>query len=409
MRPQRLAMGVHRRTRRAGDCQRADGARGAADPAAHGGAQPADARDERDNRTGAGGHGDRNAAWRAVDDVARPAVDILHQRAGEPAGDRPCATLPAESEWRAPAVRPYRFALNAAALTPVLWGLSELGGRHVPGWLALASVLAGLGIGALALRHARGAPHPLLSLAPLRHRTFSLTSGSGTIFMRLPITTLIFVLPILLQTGFGMTAFLAGLLFLAHSGGDLGMKLFTTRVYRRLGYRTTLLVSSIGMSVSIGACAFFTRSTPLAVMAIPLFVGGCFRSFAMTGLMTLAFSDVRSQRDAERHDVEPGGDAVGDRAGNIDGGAVARAGACAAWRRRRVAEFRRLPLHAGGDGGDGAGGGANFPEAAVRRRRDPEWPSPARRPATGGGRRRGMTFVVDRAVTNQASGTPVFC
>jgi hypothetical protein len=70
------------------------------------------------------------------------------------------------------------------------------------------------------------------------------------------------------------------------------MKLFTTRVYRRLGYRTTLLVCSVGMASAIGASAVSTRSTPLALIALILFVAGCFRSFTMTGLGSLAFSEV---------------------------------------------------------------------------------------------------------------------
>lgn len=184
------------------------------------------------------------------------------------------------------------FVLNAAALAPLLWGLSELGGRTVDWRIALAAVAAGLAIGFLALRHARSAPHPLLSLAPLRHRTFRLTSGSSTIFIRQPITTLLFVLPILLQTGFGMTPFLAGLLFVGHSGGDLAMKAFTTRLFRRFGYRTMLLTCVTGMAAAIGATALFTRATPLALIALVLFAAGCFRSFTMTGLSTLGFSDL---------------------------------------------------------------------------------------------------------------------
>jgi EmrB/QacA subfamily drug resistance transporter len=184
------------------------------------------------------------------------------------------------------------FFLNAGALAPLLWGLGQLGGRQVSRGVALAAVVAGLGMGFLALRHARRAPHPLLSLAPLRHKTFRLTSGSSTALIRLPITALIFVLPILLQQGFGMTAFMSGVLFLGHSGGDLSMKLFTTRVFRLVGYRTTLLVASVGMAVSIAACALFMRTTPLALIAVVLFVAGCFRSFTMTGLSTLAFSEI---------------------------------------------------------------------------------------------------------------------
>jgi MFS family permease len=111
------------------------------------------------------------------------------------------------------------FLLNASALTPLLWGLGQLASGQISRWVAVAAVLAGLLVGAAALRHAQRAPHPLLSLAPLRHRTFRLASSSSAAFIRLPFTALIFVLPILLQRGFGMTPFMSGVLFLGHSAG----------------------------------------------------------------------------------------------------------------------------------------------------------------------------------------------
>lgn len=184
------------------------------------------------------------------------------------------------------------LALNALALTPLLWGLGELGSPGASRIVPAAAVAAGLGFGALALQHARRAAHPLLSLTPLRHPSFRATSGSGTILARLPITATMFVIPLLLQSGFGFSAFLAGLLFLGHGGGDLAMKPFMTATFRRFGYRSVLLVSTAAMSAAIAAAAFFTATTPLYLIAAALFVSGAFRSFVMTGISTLSFAEV---------------------------------------------------------------------------------------------------------------------
>lgn len=184
------------------------------------------------------------------------------------------------------------FLLNASALAPLLWGLDEVGGTTVPRALSIGAIGGGLAVGTLALRHLRRSAHPLLSLAPFRHPTFRLTSGSSTILIRLPITALMFVLPILLQAGFGMTAFLSGLLFLGYSAGELSVKLVTTRAFRRFGYRTVLLTATTGLGISIVASALFVQSTPLLLIAVILFASGCCRSFVMTGLSTLTFSDV---------------------------------------------------------------------------------------------------------------------
>lgn len=184
------------------------------------------------------------------------------------------------------------FLLNALALAPLLWGLGELGSPAQSHAAGIAAVAVGLVVGAGAVRHARNAPHPLMSLQPMRHLSFRLTSGSGRILIYLPVMAIVFVLPILLQVGFGLTPFLSGLLFLGHSGGDLLMKLFTTRIFRRFGYRSVLIASAIAMSIAIAATALFTRSTPLFVIALVLFASGSFRSFVMGGLSTLSFADV---------------------------------------------------------------------------------------------------------------------
>jgi EmrB/QacA subfamily drug resistance transporter len=182
--------------------------------------------------------------------------------------------------------------LNAAALTPLLWGLSELGSPGASRPISGAAVVVGVIMGWLAIRHARRAEHPLLSLEPMRHATFRLTQGLSAILVRVPIMAQIFVLPILLQVGFGMSAFLAGILFLGHTGADLLMKLFTTPVYRRVGYRPMLLWTLTIMAAAMGAAALFTQATPLPLIAGVLAISGAARSFLMTGMTSLAFAEV---------------------------------------------------------------------------------------------------------------------
>src|SRR6478609_1435005 len=85
----------------------------------------------------------------------------------------------------------------------------------------LYSSSSGVAIGVVAIRHARRTKHPLLSLEPARYPTFRLATILGMPFIRLPIATLPFALPIMLQVGFGMTAVASDMLFLGHTLGDL--------------------------------------------------------------------------------------------------------------------------------------------------------------------------------------------
>lgn len=183
------------------------------------------------------------------------------------------------------------FALNAATLALLLFGLERLAGNSSlqPGLLALA---AGLVCGAFAIRHLRRDSDPILSLAPLRFKTFRIAVAITLPLIRLPIGALLFVLPIMLQVGFGRSAVIAGLALLGHAGGDLLMKPLMARVLLLFGYRTVLVASTASMAALIAGCGFFTNETPFGLILATVFLAGCARSFLMTGLNSLAYDEM---------------------------------------------------------------------------------------------------------------------
>ena len=101
-----------------------------------------------------------------------------------------------------------------------------------------------------------------------------------------------FLLPLMFQVGYGMDAFRAGMLVIAVFAGNLTMKLFTTPVLRRFGFRPTLLGNGILNTAALAACALIGPDMPVAVTALLLFIGGMSRSMQFTALNTLAFSEM---------------------------------------------------------------------------------------------------------------------
>jgi hypothetical protein len=61
---------------------------------------------------------------------------------------------------------------------------------------------------------------------------------TGTI-TRIGIGAVPYLMPLLFQIGFGLSAFQAGLLLLASALGNLGMKTLTTTVLKRCGFRVS--------------------------------------------------------------------------------------------------------------------------------------------------------------------------
>jgi EmrB/QacA subfamily drug resistance transporter len=183
------------------------------------------------------------------------------------------------------------FALCGVAGTAIMYAM-ELLGRSDATWReALAFLALGLAAGAAALFHLRRSAHPVVDLSAFRVKTFAVAMGGGSLF-RVSISAVPFLLPLMFQLGFGMNAFHSGLLTLVVFAGNLSMKLVTTPVMRRFGFRPVLLVNGALAALSIAAMSLLTATTPLVLTAIVLFASGLSRSLQFTAVNTLSFADV---------------------------------------------------------------------------------------------------------------------
>ena len=186
------------------------------------------------------------------------------------------------------------FALSAVAIACLVYGMDLAGGERT-NWLLIAGLLVfGLAVGVVAVRHVRRHPTPLLDLSPLRIRTYAATSGEGSL-LRLAINMVPFLLPLLFQVGFGLSAVTSGLLVLTVFAGNLVMKTITTPTVRRFGFRRVLVGNGVLVALSLAACALFGASTPYWLISVVCFLGGAFRSLEFTGINTLAFADVPAE------------------------------------------------------------------------------------------------------------------
>jgi EmrB/QacA subfamily drug resistance transporter len=183
------------------------------------------------------------------------------------------------------------FLLNSTALVALIHGVQMIG-THDSDWRLGALVTAiGVGLCVVAVRHARRHPYPLVDIKPLRTKSFAVANLGGSLF-RISIAAPTFLMPLFFQLGLGMSAFESGLLILAHASGDLGIKVATTQIIRRMGFRA-VMIWSVGLyALFIAACAAFTTTTPLAAIVVVLFLSGAFRSLQMTSQMALQFADI---------------------------------------------------------------------------------------------------------------------
>jgi EmrB/QacA subfamily drug resistance transporter len=186
-------------------------------------------------------------------------------------------------------------ALAGAGVAGLAFGLSVIGLGLVPAWLIVALVAAGTAFLTAYVVHARRIAAPVLDFSLVRIATFRATVIAGSLF-RLGIGSLAFLLPLMLQVGFGYSALESGLLTFTSAVGAFTMKSLAGMIIRRFGFRRVLIVNALLSSVFTAACAGFTPTTPFGVMVAVLLVGGFFRSLQFTATNTIAYADVEPRR-----------------------------------------------------------------------------------------------------------------
>ena len=125
----------------------------------------------------------------------------------------------------------------------------------------------------------------------LRVRTLRITVSGGSLY-RLVITAVPFLLPLQFQLEFGWSPFTAGLMVAALFVGNLTIKPITTPLMRRFGIKRVLLVNGLVSVGWFGLLAALQPGTPVALIAVVLYVSGALRSIGFTAYNSLAFADV---------------------------------------------------------------------------------------------------------------------
>ena len=183
------------------------------------------------------------------------------------------------------------FLLSGATLTAILYG-TELASQHNANvWFAISCVAAGLVLGVMTYRHASNRMHPLIDYSTLKVPTYSVTVITGSL-TRIGIGAVPYLMPLIFQIGFGLSAFHSGLLLLASAIGNFGMKAFTSRILQRWGFRTVCIIDVFVAAGSTIACGFLTPTTPLFIILVVVFIYGLARSMQFTALATLAYADI---------------------------------------------------------------------------------------------------------------------
>jgi len=187
------------------------------------------------------------------------------------------------------------FVLSGLGLLGLISGLSLIGRGMAPYWEVAAMIVVSLTLLAAYVRHAGENEDAILDLRLLGIPTFFAGVVGGLIF-RVGLGALPFLLPLLLQIGFGLTPFESGSLTFATAAGALLMKFSASTALRWMGFRTVLIVNGLISGAFMASYALFTPSTPHWLIFVALLSGGFFRSLVFTALNAISYADIDPPR-----------------------------------------------------------------------------------------------------------------
>jgi EmrB/QacA subfamily drug resistance transporter len=187
------------------------------------------------------------------------------------------------------------FFLIGPGLSLFLTGVTLMGLGLLDRDLVVLITLSGAVLLGLYVWHAFRVPQPIIDLRLLAIPTYRAGVVGGFLF-RTGLGAGPFLLPLLFQTGFGMTAFQSGLMTFATGIGAMFMKTQAAAIIRRYGFKRVLLANAVISSLFAALPSLFVSSTP-ALLIVGLFlVGGLSRSLQFTSVNTLAYADVPPER-----------------------------------------------------------------------------------------------------------------
>lgn len=194
------------------------------------------------------------------------------------------------------------FLLFGLSLVLISSGMELFGERIVASYIGILIVTGGILLLATYIWHARRHPNPLIALPMFRTRTFSV-GIVGNLVSRLGTGCVPFLMPLMLQVGFGYTALIAGCMMAPTALGSLLAKSTVTQVLRWFGYRKTLVGVTLVIGLLIGQFSLQSPGMEAWLLILPLFILGMALSTQFTAMNTISLADLTDENASSGNSV----------------------------------------------------------------------------------------------------------
>lgn len=188
------------------------------------------------------------------------------------------------------------FALVGSGMALLVFGMDSLAAKDAGGSLIAAELGLAIAILAVASFYCLRARNPLLDLKLLRIRTFRVSFLTGGGLDTIGLSSVVFLLPLMFQLGFGMSAVQAGSLTFVAAVGSLLTRLVMPRVLNRFGFRRVLVFNTPVIACLVAGFALMQATTPIWIVLAYIFIFGVFRSAQWASTGNLSYSDIAAEQ-----------------------------------------------------------------------------------------------------------------
>lgn len=187
------------------------------------------------------------------------------------------------------------FLMVGAGVALLQFGLENIGHPTLPrtwvGLILAAAILLLLAFG----RYARSVAAPVVDLGLFGSRAFGVGTLAGGL-CRIGLNGVPFMLPLMLQVGFGMSAVGSGSITFVGSFGALMIRPMLSALLRRLGFARILIGSAVMGSAVVAGFSLLEPDTPHWVLIVYVALFGLVRSAQFMTSNTLSYADLPAEK-----------------------------------------------------------------------------------------------------------------
>ena len=188
------------------------------------------------------------------------------------------------------------FLLVGSGMALLVFGMDSLAAKDAASGIIGAELGLAIAILTVASFYCLRVRNPLLDLKLLRIRTFRVSFLTGGGLDTIGLSSVVFLLPLMFQLGFGMSAVQAGSLTFVAAIGSLLTRFMMPRILNRFGFRRVLVFNTPVVACLVAGFALIQQDAPVWIVLAYIFIFGTFRSVQWASTGNLSYSDIAPEQ-----------------------------------------------------------------------------------------------------------------